>query len=224
MGEGGRQEVTAGPDAFVAGRDLTVISTAAQDVPLAVAVKDLSPVLAKVDMASFAGRQWLAALVDSFIALNPCGYVLIEAEAGMGKTTFAAWLASTRSCISHFSMYSDGWSVTTALADLAGQLTGRFDIASEHPGIIPAWAQSPAGFESLLTDAARKARDGGHGPLVIVADGLDEAVTPDRGLPWGLPSLLPQGVFVVATYKSGFPLRRPGRAPGHSHDRPRQPR
>lgn len=209
MAESGRQEVTAGRDAFVAGRDLTVISVTAQDVPLAVAVKDLSPVLAKVEMTSFAGRQWLAGLVDSFMALNPCGYVLIEAEAGMGKTTFAAWLASTRSYISHFSMYSDGWSVTTGLANLTGQLIGRFDIAMERPGIVSAWALSPAGFESVLTEAARRAREGGHGPLVIVADGLDEAVTPDGGLPWGLPSLLPQGVFVVATYKSGLPLRRP---------------
>jgi hypothetical protein len=209
MGESGRLEVTAERDAYVAGRDLTIISTAAQDVPLAMAVKDPSPVLAKVEMTSFAGRQWLADLVDSFMSLNPCGYVLIEAEAGMGKTTFAAWLASTRSYVSHFSMYSDGWSVTTALADLAGQLIGRFDIALERPGIVSAWAQSPAGFESLLTEAARRARDGGHGALVIVADGLDEAATPDGGLPWGLPSLLPQGVFVVATYKSGFPLRRP---------------
>jgi hypothetical protein len=209
MAESGRQEVIAGRDAFVAGRDLTVISMAAQDVPLAVAVKDLSPVLAKVEMTSFAGRQWLADLVDSFMALNPCGYVLIEAEAGMGKTTFAAWLASTRSYISHFSMYSDGWSVTTGLANLTGQLIGRFDIAMERPGIVSAWAQSPAGFESVLTEAAQRARDGGHGPLVIVADGLDEAATPDGGLPWGLPSLLPQGVFVVATYKSGLPLQRP---------------
>jgi hypothetical protein len=30
--------------------------------------------------------------------------------------------------------------------------------------------------------------------VVLVVDGLDEADTPEEGLPWGLPSLLPDGV------------------------------
>ena len=44
--------------------------------------------------------------------------------------------------------------------------------------------------------------------MVLVVDGLDEADAPGEGLPWGLPSLLPDGVYVVGTYRTG---RSPGR-------------
>ena len=44
--------------------------------------------------------------------------------------------------------------------------------------------------------------------MVLVVDGLDEADAPGEGLPFGLPSLLPDGVYVVGTYRTG---RSPGR-------------
>ena len=67
--------------------------------------------------------------------------------------------------------------------------------------------QTPGGFESLLATAAGRAQCSGV-PVVLVVDGLDEADTPGEGLPFGLPSLLPDGVYVVGTYRTG---RSPGR-------------
>ena len=66
----------------------------------------------------------------------------------------------------------------------------------------------------LLADLSRcwRWRPSGHvserRPVVLVVDGLDEADAPADGLPFGLPSLLPDGVYVVATYRTG---RAPGR-------------
>jgi hypothetical protein len=73
--------------------------------------------------------------------------------------------------------------------------------------MLPQWAQTPGGFESLLATAADRAHEQGRS-IVLVVDGLDEADTPAGGLPFGLPSLLPDGVYVVATYRTG---RAPGR-------------
>ena len=72
-------------------------------MPVAAAVKDPQAVYTAVGLDRFTGQVWLAGEVDRFVAANPCGYVFIEAEAGLGKTAFAAWLVSTRGYLSHFS-------------------------------------------------------------------------------------------------------------------------
>ena len=191
-------------------RDRVVAGDIPQSLmPLSVAVKDPRAVFAAVDVAAFTGRDWLAAEVDRFIAVNPCGYVLIEAEAGLGKTAFAAWLVKTRRYLSHFSRYSGGGSVQVALANLSAQLILEFGLDDRAPGaMLPEWAQTPGGFESLLAVAADRAHEQGQ-PIVLVVDGLDEAETPTDGLPFGLPSLLSNGVYVVATYRIGRAPRRP---------------
>jgi hypothetical protein len=131
--------------------------------------------------------------------------VFVEAEAGLGKTAFAAWLVKDRGYLSHFSWYS-GHSVRTAMQNLSGQLIMRFGLDDQAPGgNVPEWAAEPSGFESLLASAAKVAR-ARHDPLVVVVDGLDEAVSagiPEGQLSFGLPRLLPDGVYVIATHRTG---------------------
>ena len=134
--------------------------------------------------------------------------MFIEAEAGLGKTAFAAWLVSTRGYLSHFSRYAGGRSVRVALQNLSAQLITGFGLDEQAPGgMLPEWAQTPGGLESLLGIAAGRARRDGR-TLVLVVDGLDEAEPSGEGLPFGLPGLLPDGVHVVGTYPAG---RFPGR-------------
>jgi hypothetical protein len=179
-------------------------------LPVTAAIKDPQPVFTAVGVDAFTGREWLAGELDRFLAANPCGYVFVEAEAGLGKTAFAAWLVKTRGYLSHFSRYSGGASVPLALGNLSAQLITKFDMKDVAPGgMLPEWAQTPGGFESLLTDAAARAGQGRQCPLVLVVDGMDEADTPREGLPWGLPLLLSDGVFVVGTYRTGRSPRRP---------------
>jgi hypothetical protein len=134
-------------------------------MPLAVALKDPGPVFARAGVDAFTGRRWLAAKLDSFMEQNLGGYVFVEAEAGLGKTAFAAWLVKTRGYISHFPLYSEGRSVRVALANLSAQLIIVFGMDDQAPGrILPDWAWTPAGFESLLAEAGTRATTpGGFG-------------------------------------------------------------
>jgi hypothetical protein len=178
-------------------------------VPLAVAAKDPGPVFAAADLDRFTGREWLTGEVDRVAAEYPCGYVFLTAEAGLGKTAFAAWLVKTRGYLSHFSRHADGRSVRGALQNLSAQLIRSFGLDDQAPGgQLPDWAWTPAGFESLLGMAADRTRQEGR-RLVVVVDGLDEADPSADGLPFGLPSLLPAGVFVIGTYRSGYVPRQP---------------
>ena len=176
-------------------------------VPVAAAVRDPELVFTAADVAAFTGRKWLAREIDDFMAGNPCGYVFVEAEAGLGKTAFAAWLVKTRGYLSHFSRYSGGLTVRAALQNLSAQLVVEFGLDDYTPGgMLPDWAQDPGGFEFLLGKAAERARESRR-CLVLVVDGLDEADSPSDGLPFGLPRLLPGGVYVIGTHRTG-------RAPG----------
>jgi hypothetical protein len=177
-------------------------------VLLKTAARDPRSVFAAIGLGNFTGRDWLVAEVDEFMVSAPCGYVFIEAGAGLGKTAFAAFLVKTRGYLSHFARYAEGGSVPVALGNLAAQLIAQFGLDDQAPGgMLPVWAQTPGGFESLLAAAAEAA--GHRSPVVLVADGLDEAEAPDGALPFGLPLMLPEGVFVIGTYRTGHAPRRP---------------
>jgi hypothetical protein len=193
------------------GGDVTVSVTqefSGRSVPLEAAVPDPSDIFLAVGVEHFTGRQWLLKKIDQFILSNPCGYIFIEADAGLGKTALAAWLVKSRNYINHFADYSDGALTRTALTNLAGQLIAAFNVHNmASVGIVPEWAQDPARFGSLLSDASknRQTKD----PIVLVVDGLDGAEARERGLPFGLPAVLPEGVYVVATHRPGLSLERP---------------
>src|SRR3954471_900947 len=48
------------------------------------------------DLAGFTGREWLIKKIDDFLRTQDRGYVLVEAPAGLGKTTLLGYLARTR--------------------------------------------------------------------------------------------------------------------------------
>ncbi|MCT9113057.1 hypothetical protein N4G69_47345, partial [Streptomyces mirabilis] len=174
-------------------------------VPMTVALKDTRKVFSDVGVAEFTGRSWLVECVDAFLDEQSCGFLWVEAEAGLGKTAWAAWLVRERGYVSHFARHTQGGSVRVGLRNLAAQLIHRFGLSARFaPGdMLPDWVSDPEGFDALLSEAAERARVTQSEPLVIVMDGADEADVPVGGLPWGLPSLLPEGVFVVGTYRTG---------------------
>ena len=182
----------------------------AASMPLARAIKDPRPIFTAVGVDAFTGREWLSDEVDQFMAENPSGYVFVEAEAGLGKTAFAAWLVKTRRYLSHFSRYSGGGSVQVALANLSAQLITNFGLDDQAPGgMLPEWAQTPGGFESLLTAAAELAHERGR-PVVLVVDGLDEADAPAGSLAVG-PAFAASGSGVCDRYLPDRPCARTAR-------------
>ena len=171
--------------------------------PVHIAARDPGLIFTATDVMAFTGREWLAREIDDFVDANPCGYVFVEAEAGLGKTAFAAWLVKTRGYLSHFSRYSGGQSVRAALQNLSAQLVMKFGLSELAPGgMLPEWAAEPGGFERVVSKAAEQARASKR-RVMLIADGLDEADSPEGGLPFGLPKLLPAGVYVIGTYRTG---------------------
>lgn len=181
---------------------------AVASVPLEAAIRDPEPVLADVLEHGFHGRGWLIEQIDVFLRQQRCGFVWVEAEAGLGKTAIAAYLIREHGWISHFARLSEGTSVRAGLLNLAGQLVERFGLDELAPArMLPERFSTPGGFQDLLGHAAARARAAGEN-LVLVVDGADEAESREGMLPWGLPQLLPTGVFVIGTYRTGYP---PGR-------------
>lgn len=94
-----------------------------------------------------------------------------------------------------------------ALRQLSAQVIQTCGSTEEETtgGLLPKSAQEPEGFANLLAAAAERRRNEGL-PLVLVVDGLDEAERiSSTGLPLGLPGLLPPGVYLIGTYRTGSP-------------------
>ncbi|SFR24780.1 hypothetical protein SAMN04488564_10866 [Lentzea waywayandensis] len=181
-----------------AGYVRTVRFDASGDVPVDEAVRDLAPLFADVLAGGFTGRRWLIEQIDRFVAEQPCGYLWVEGDAGVGKTALAAHLVEERGWAGHFSRLTLGGSARVALRNLAGQIARDHDLA--RGGLLPERWCTPEGFPGLLSKITP--------PLVLVVDGADEAEQMAGAQPWGLPMELPHGVFVVGTYRTGSPPPR----------------
>ncbi|MEV7267891.1 hypothetical protein AB0N38_30460, partial [Micromonospora aurantiaca] len=165
-------------------------------------------------VGGFTGRGWLVEKIDARIAqvaARPVGgYVLVEAEAGLGKSAVATYLAfsPTRRWPAHFSRQST--SPEAARANLAAQITYAYLLTEHVDGSagLPGNYTDPAWFaQQLMTIQSQRRARGEVLPLVILIDGLDEAPAPSAGeVAFGLPRTLPPGVVVVATTRPGHPL------------------
>jgi hypothetical protein len=150
-------------------------------------------------------------LADSFpvfLEEQDRGYFAVEAEPGMGKSAFAAWVtAREQKCSAHFLEISLGADRTaTVVRSLGAQLILAWELYDLAPGgLLSADSGDPAWLHTVI-EAAAAQRDRKHGKrrIVIVVDALNAARDyPDSMLPFGLPEQLPHGVFVVVTSRAG---------------------
>ena len=158
-------------------------------------------VFERVNLDRFVGREWLLDEVDDFLRDHDRGYFILEAEAGLGKTTFLAWLVRERGYIHHFTELAPGLEgVGRGLKNLAAQLVLAYQLSAyEAEGVLPGAAARPDYLSRLLRQAAGQRQDGEK--IVLVVDALDEAGTPYGQNVLGLPQVLPEGVFVIVSQR-----------------------
>ena len=165
----------------------------------------------------FTGRNQMRDDIDAAIDQLCSGYVIVQAEAGLGKTAFAADLVQRREPSAfHFTWLPNGRSPESARLVLAAQLIFKWGLRDNFVkanGEFPPHADTPGWLVDVLAAAAARRDQTCPGqPLVLIVDGLDEAepAAPgaDTGIPLGLPrpEHLPDGVFIIATARYGLPL------------------
>ena len=200
------QEVTIGGD--VVGRDKIVSNiyntyfTGGFDTLDDLYVRPAA-VFQRVRVQDFVGREWLTAKVDAFLndEKRKSGVFLLVGEAGVGKTSFMAHLVTERRYLHLFAEQVPGdVNVSRALQSLGAQLVARYQIDPyKEKGTLPAIATFPDFLDKLLRLAADKLSAGEK--IVIVCDALDEAGTAPNGNVFGLPSVLPDGVYFILSQR-----------------------
>ncbi|MCK6629062.1 MAG: hypothetical protein L6R45_28280 [Anaerolineae bacterium] len=114
-----------------------------------------------------------AGRIDTFLHGHDRGYFILEAEAGLGKTTFLAWLTRQRGYIHHFSELAPGLDgMGRDLKNLAAQLVLAYQLnVYEAEGVLPGAATRPDFLHRLLKQAADQRKEGEK--IVLVVDVLD---------------------------------------------------
>lgn len=160
---------------------------------------DPREVFERVDVAHFVGREAVIAELDDFLAEQRCGYFVVEAPAGLGKSALMAHLVASRGWVHHFSELAPGEpGIAAARMSLAAQLIRAFDLRDGAASVLSEAAASRVDFlRGLLSDAAARLERGEK--LVFVVDALDESGTRPGENVLGLPRVLPEGVFAVVS-------------------------
>ena len=171
-------------------------------------------VFQRVKVDRFAGREWLTAEINAFLRNEDRGYFILEAGAGLGKSTFLAHLVKKNGYIHHFVEQAPrSTGIAIGLRNLAAQLVRAWQLNPySAEGAFSGAATRPDFFQNLLFDAAQKRDEVRPGEkIVIVVDALDEVGTPPGQNVLGLPSILPAGVyFIVSQRPVQVPLRVEG--------------
>lgn len=161
-----------------------------------------APVFRRLKIERFVGRQWLRDEVDRFLYAHDRGYVVLEAEAGVGKTSFLSHLVRERGYIQLFVEQANGLdNVANGLRSLAAQIIRTWSL--QHwfaDDVLPGVAVRPDFLSRLLSVAARRRDlDRPEQPIILVVDGLDEAGTFPGQNVLGLPRTLPRGVYILVS-------------------------
>lgn len=156
---------------------------------------------------SFVGRDNVFRAIDDFIAGTPSGYLSIEGDPGVGKTTVLAEYVRRTGCVAHFNIRSQRLNTSGHFIHSFGRhMTARYGLADVAQG------SDPERYGEVLSRLITEARGSvaADKPLVLVIDALDEVDT--AGDPAGvnvlfLPRHLPNGVhFVLSSRRASVPL------------------
>ncbi|MEZ4868835.1 MAG: effector-associated domain EAD1-containing protein [Caldilineaceae bacterium] len=171
--------------------------------PLGKVYKEPWEVFERTSRLPFTGREWLLAEVDTFLHNHDRGYLILEANAGLGKTAFLVWLTKERGYIHHFCELTPGAEgVSEGLKNLAAQLALAYKLEPEGVLLVDV-----ASHPSYLSDLLKRAADNldGDEKIVVVVDALDESNALSNQNVMGLPATLPKGVYFIVSQRPAAP-------------------
>ena len=165
-------------------------------------------VFQRVRADEFVGRDWLTARVDEFLndPARKSGVFVLVGEAGVGKTAFLAHLVRERHYLHVFAEQVPGEAnLPRALQSLGAQLVTRYQIEPyQGRDTLTQLSAFPDFLDRLLRLAAATLAAGEK--IIIVCDALDEAGTAVNGNVLGLPTILPDGVYLILSQRP-IPVR-----------------
>jgi len=147
----------------------------------------------------FVGRQHVFEKIEKFFKDLDSGYLLIEGDPGIGKSSILAEYVRRTGCIAHFNVRGQGIvKVFQFLENVCSQLIVNYRLPYSS---LPTKATQDGIFlGKLLQETSEKLKSGER--LVIAVDALDE-IDPNSQLGCSnclcLPSRLPHGVYFVMT-------------------------
>ncbi|MBL8096515.1 MAG: ATP-binding protein, partial [Anaerolineales bacterium] len=165
----------------------------------------------RVQVQDFVGRDWLKARVEAFLddPKRTSGVLIIEGEAGVGKTAFLARLVFERGYLHVFAGQErarGNVNVASAILSLEAQLVTRYRLVEylDRDAISDRHA-NPTSLGIFMRKAAAQCAAGER--IVIVCDALDEAGVYPQGNVLGLPEVLPDGIFLILSRRPSPPVR-----------------
>jgi hypothetical protein len=144
----------------------------------------------------FVGREFVFQAIAEFLASQPNGYFIIEAEPGVGKSAIAAEYVRRNACIAHFNVRSQGINrADQFLESVCTQIISRYNLP--YPSLPSDATRDGKFLAQLLGEVETKAGT----RLVIVIDALDEVDQTDHS---GanilfLPVTLPKNIYILMT-------------------------
>jgi hypothetical protein len=147
----------------------------------------------------FVGRQHVFEKIEKFFKDQDSGYLLIEGDPGIGKSSILAEYVRRTGCIAHFNVRGQGIvKMSQFLENVCSQLIVNYRLP--YPSLPAKATQDGMFLGKLLQEASEKLQSGER--LVIAVDALDE-IDPNSQLGCSnclcLPSRLPNGVYFVMT-------------------------
>ena len=144
----------------------------------------------------FTGREYVFERIEQFCTKHSCGYLVIQAKPGLGKSSILAEYVRRTGCIAYFNSRSQGQvSVAQFLRSVCAQLI--VDYGLPYSALPDGTEENGTVLQRLLQKASDKLRLGEK--LVVVIDALDEADTSHQECAniLCLPSNLPNGVYII---------------------------
>lgn len=162
------------------------------------------PVYERVRLNRFTGRSWVIAEIDAAMRQHDRGYIVLEAAAGMGKTSLLAHLVHQRGYIHLFVEQAPGLdNLANGLRTLAAQIIRAWKLQSWlEDDLLPGMATRHDFLHHLIYVAARRRDQIQPGePIILVIDGLESAgALPGQNV-LNLPPFLPKGVYVILSQR-----------------------